>query len=208
MTLFRHTLGNISVCEIAGFGYEQAWPVIRRRYASIDGIAHMAGYHRHILISPQGRLVACDRTDPGDHFWQAGLYTSYEVYDEDDVLVPARLVVLDVASFHKEASVAYEIRCWKRRGWPKAPREYFRNGPLPGAGKRLWRPKDYKRIGTYAEVRSAAALEADLRESRFPVKIRGKRSRSLIGDNDWEGVRSMRSKDRSWKRHRAAQWKN
>lgn len=207
MILFRHVSGPVSVREIAGFGYESSWPAIRRRYASIDGFARLAGYHRHLVISPQGRLVMTDRAAPPEHFWHAGLYSSYEIYDADDIPVPAHLVLLDVAAYRRESDAAYQIRCWKRRGWPKAPETYFRNGPLPGTAKRLRRPKNYKHIGTFAEVRAIDAFEADDITVEYGVRVRGKRSRSLIGDNDWEGVWSMRDKDRSWKRHRRTQWR-
>jgi hypothetical protein len=163
------------------------------------------GYHRHLVISPQGRIVPGDSAAPREGFWHSGLYTSFEVFDRDDVLIPPHVVLEDVASFWKEHRAAYEIRCWTRRGWPRPPSSYFRNGPLPGSRRRLRRPKDYKNIGTFAEVKAAAALEAD--EDDMRIRIRGKRSRSLIGDNDWEGVWSFRADDRSWKRHRKTQWK-
>jgi hypothetical protein len=203
----RRIEGAVSVLEISGFGYEREWPNVRIRYASIDDLSHRMGYHSHLVVSPQGRIVPADSAGPREGFWRSGLYTSYEVFDADDVLVPAHLVLEDIASVWRDERAAYEIRCWRRRGWPRPPSSYFRDGPLPGSRRRLRRPKDYKHSGTFAEVRAASALEVDEDAGDMPVRIRGKRSRSLIGDNDWEGVWSFRAKDRSWKRHRKTQWK-
>lgn len=203
----RRIKGEVSLLEIAGFGYERKWRGVRTRYASIDHLASRMGYHRHLVISPQGRIVAGDCAVPLEGFWHGGFYTSYEVFDSDDVLIPAHVVLEDLAAISREDRAAYEIRCWSRRGWLKPPSSYFRNGPLPGSRRRLGRPKDYKHIGTFAEVRAAAALEADADVGEPMARIRGKRSRSLIGDNDWEGVWSSRGRDRSWKRHRKTQWK-
>lgn len=77
-----------------------------------------------------------------------------------------------------------------------------------GSHRRLRRPKDYKRIGTFSEVRQGLSFETDMSEELVSLRLRGKRSRSMIGDNDWDGVWSLRSKDRSWKRHRARQWRS
>ncbi|MNU29002.1 hypothetical protein D3C71_174490 [compost metagenome] len=203
----RRIKGEVSLLQISGFGYEGRWPDVRTRYASIDHLASRMGYHRYLVISPQGRIVAGDCAVPREGFWLGGFYTSYEVFDSDDVLIPAHVVLDDLAAISRDDRAAYEIRCWKRRGWLKPPSSYFRNGPLPGSRRRLRRPKDYKHIGTFAEVRAAAALEADADSGEPTARIRGKRSRSLIGDNDWEGVWSFRGSDRSWKRHRKAQWK-
>lgn len=203
----RRIKGAVSLLDIAGFGYDGALASVRTRHASIDDLSCRMGYHRHLVISPQGRLVPADSAVPREGFWRSGLYTIYEVYDSDDILIPAHIVLEDLASIRRDEQAAYEIRCWKRRGWPLQPSSYFRNGPLPGSRRRLRRPKDYKHIGTFAEVKAASAFEVDVNAEEWAVRIRGKRSRSLIGDNDWEGVWSFRGNDRSWKRHRKTQWK-
>ncbi len=204
----RRIRGAVSLVEISGFGYEGAWPNVRTHHASIDDLACRMGYHRYLVISPQGRIVPADSAVPREGFWRSGLYTSYEVFDSDDVLVPPHFVLEDLAAIGRDERAAYETRCWKRRGWPQPPSSYFRSGPLPGSRRRLRRPKDYKHIGTFAEVRAAAALEADADVGEPMARIRGKRSRSIIGDNDWEGVWSSRGNDRSWKRHRRTQWRD
>jgi hypothetical protein len=203
----RQIGGPVSLLEVSGFGYGGQLPAIRRRYASIDDLARGMVHHRSLAVSPQGRIVCVGASEPSEGFWASGLYTSFEVFDRDDVLVEPHMVLHDIECVRREDREAYKIRCWKRRGWPKPPESYFRNGPLPAQRPYRRLSKNYKRVGTFAEVRAAAALDIDGRTDGMCIHVRGKRSPSLIGDNDWEGVWSMRSHDRSWKRHRATQWR-
>ncbi|NTF17747.1 hypothetical protein G6L37_04990 [Agrobacterium rubi] len=202
---FRRVRGDISVLEISGFGYDSKWR-IRSSCCSIDDFAQRLGYHRYFVVSPQGRIVETS-TPINCDTWRDGLYSSFEVYDTDGVLIPAYIVLEDVAAYRRESDAERVAFIWKKRGWPRPPETYFRNGPLPGSHRRLRRPKDYKRSGTFAEVRERAGDEADMDDLAVQTRLRAKRSRSMIGDNDWEGVWSMRSKDRSWKRHRRTQWR-
>jgi len=202
----RRVRGPVTVKEISGFGSERPWRV-RTCYPSIDDFARRMSYHRYIFVSPQGRIVPSDTIPGPDGAWIWNCYRSFEVYDLDGVILPAYMVIEDISAFRRESEHVYRISCWKKRGWPYPPESYFRDGPLPGSRRGLRRPKDYKRIGTFAEVRHGEACKTDMLEELPPVRLRGKRSRSMIGDNDWDGVWSMRSEDRSWKRHRATQWR-
>jgi hypothetical protein len=198
---------RISVVTISGFGYQGIWPNTRRRFDNFSDFAHYMGYHRYLLISPQGRLVSSPSEVPPAGFWQGGLYSSFEVFDADDLLVPPHFVLQGLDEINRANRARRIANFWKIRGWAANPADYFRNGPIPGCNHRLRRPKNYKSSGTFAEVREAAALDYDDFSSEYRIRVRGKRSRSSIGDNDWEGVWSHRADDRSWKRHRRHQWK-
>jgi hypothetical protein len=203
----RRIRGPVTVVETAGFGYERRWRV-RSMFDAIDGFAERMGYHRHLVISPQGGLVPSDRSNIPYHFWQSGLYRSFQVYDADGLAVPAHMVIEDIASFRRERDAERAEQRLMRRGWTRSPWALFRNGPLPRSGRRRRRPPDYRRVGTFAEVKAAAGFEADMATKDLGLRIRGKRSRSSIGDNDWEGVWSFRGSDRNWKRHRSTQWRD
>lgn len=202
----RRVAGPVTLLTWLGFGYGWNMARERRRFRSIDALASVLVYS-HLALSPKGELVDVSYgTQADEKFWRSGRYRLHQVLDGDDLLIPAHVVMQDLAAISRDRSAAFDhLRLW-RRHWPQHPSTYYRNGPIPGAIFRRRRPRTYRRSGTFAEVRAAVALGSDDEALQVSLRVRAKRSRSNIGDNDWEGTWSHRD-DHSWKRHRKTQWK-
>lgn len=204
----RRIGGQVALVTELGFGYGWTKSRGRQEFSSIDDLSRVLDRHS-VTLSRKGQLVGIGyRETPTDAFWRSGLYRTYTVLDHDDLPIAGHVVLDDLVSISRDESKRFEGRRLWRRHWPRDPATYFRNGPIPGAIFLRRRRRSYKLSGTFSEVRAAVSLDNDTEALEAGVRVRGKRSQSNIGDNDWEGIWSSRHKDKGWKRHRAAQWKS
>lgn len=206
MKRLRHVVGPVTLVTRYGFGYP-ASSVTRVRFQSMD---HLYARMTLSCLRPSRGTEILDTggTRVDEWFWSQGRFRTHVVQGQDDLPVEAWKVISDMHALSFERHDEHRRRMARRRGWDRLPEERFRDGPLPL--RPAWRQHVrglYRRSGTFAEVRAWCALEEDEDAAFVGLRVRGKRSRSMIGDNDWEGVKSMRHKDRGWKRHRRSQWR-
>lgn len=206
MKRLRHVVGPVTLVTRYGFGYP-ASSVTRVRFQSMD---HLYARMTLSCLRPSRGIEILDTggAQIDEWLWRQGLFRIHVVLGPDDLPVEAWKVISDMHVLSSERHDEYRWSVSRRRGWDRPPEQRFRDGPLPLRDS--WRQHVrglYRRSGTFAEVRSWCALEEDEDAAFVGVRVRGKRSRSMIGDNDWEGVQSMRHMDRGWKRHRRSQWR-
>jgi hypothetical protein len=124
-------------------------------------------------------------------------------FDEYGLLIPVWKV--------KEtyANIPYKVRnppYGGRWGWYKrhVKAEHYRRLPVPHVGKRYWRGDRHMR--TLQEIRENDFLAYDEDAIEFGVKCRPNRNRGYLRTY-WDDVQHSNYGMKSWKKHRANQWK-
>jgi len=126
------------------------------------------------------------------------------VRDECGVAIPAHFIEAHFQRLGREDSAAYWKR-WAARRFPGGEAVGFRRGPVPGIRKRNWRglPRLPRLVREVAENESIL-YDEDCAENG--VVCRAARNRGMLMDTCWDEWDRAR-KGRSWKAHRATQWK-
>jgi hypothetical protein len=109
------------------------------------------------------------------------------------------LTAVDCAAINRDPE---ENLSWRFRR--PAFRTWNGEGPVPYTGRR-GRGRYYRRMGTVAEHRAAAAAASQLREGDEPPFRAARNSRNL--PSAWSDLHRSAQKDRSWKRFRTTRWK-
>lgn len=202
----RHISGPVTLVTSYGFGY-RGLSRIRESFPTIDALARRVSLSS---LRPSGGTEIVDTVGLAvdEQFWSEGRFRIHVVLGEDGLPVDAWKVVADLSRHQKERAEFWRRQTARRNGWSTPPEERFRDGPIPLRDRWYAHLRGlYRRSGTFQETRAAEALKCEEDAVALGVRPRGKRSRSSIGDNDWEGVQSMRHHDAGWKRHRRTQWK-
>lgn len=203
----RHVIGPVTLVTSYGFGY-RSLSKTRTVFSSID---ELAGRVSLSCLRPSrgSEIVDAVGAAVDEWFWSEGRFRIHVVLGADGLPVDAWKVIADLRSHAKELASWWRRETARRRGWDRPPEERFRDGPVPLRDR--WHSHLrglYRRSGTFQETKTIEAMRHDGDALAVGLVVRGKRSRSSIGDNDWEGVQSMRHKDKGWKRHRRTQWRS
>lgn len=203
----RHIEGAVTLVTSYGFGYH-GLASVREDFSSIDALAVRMSLS---CLRPSSGADIVDTVGRAvdERFWSEGFFRIHVVLDGDGLPIDSWKVITELRRHEKERREWWHRESARRRGWNRLPEERFRDGPIPL--RERWNTHLrglYKAVGTFQEARAADALSHDDDAIDAGIRVRGKRSRSMIGDNDREGTQSMRHHDCGWKRHRATQWKN
>jgi hypothetical protein len=196
----RHLQGPLTLVTSYGFGF-CGLSTIREPFSSIDALACRISLSC-LRPSRGSELIDTVGDAVDEYFWSEGRFRIHVVLGADGLPVDAWKVVADLRSHSKERAA------WLR-GCDRLTEARFRDGPIPLRNR--WHSHYrgfYRRSGTFQETKAAESLRHDQDVLAVGLTVRGKRSRASIGDNDWEGIQSMRHKDGGWKRHRRTQWKS